>query len=251
MKTLSLLTLAAGAALVSTAATAQPPAPHGPPPGVTWHGGGNVTVRHHGGFHPGPGFPHRLRRGFVVHPFWFGPQFHINNWRTYGFADPGADGRWIRYYDDAYLIDRGGRVLDTREGLDWDEYGERWEMADGIPSYYGENDYRPGEADYTWAEQQGGWAQYGQYGYGAYGYGYPAYGYGYGYAYPIIIETTVTPAAYTEEVIEEVVEVRPRRHRRHVRRAPRPHCDCPAPRPARPTPPPAPPAPPPPAGERG
>lgn len=262
MKTFSLLMLAAGTALIPVAAAAQPAPRQGPPPGVTWQGG-NVTVRH-GGFHPGPGFPRRLHRGHVIHPHWFGPRFHINNWQMYGFADPGADGRWIRYYDDAYLIDRGGRVRESREGLDWDQYGERWDDEDGIPAYHGSNDYRPDEEDYAWAEAYGV-RRGGHDGYGppphAYDYGYGQGGYGYGYAYPaIIIETTTYPVTYTEEVIEEVVEVRRRPHRRAVRRAAhRPHCDCPAPRPAavhRPAPRPAPPAPrpappPPPAGERG
>ena len=94
--------------------------------------------------HPGRNFRgHRLQRGFVIPPFWFGPQFHINNWQVYGFADPGADGRWVRYYDDAYLIDRDGRVRDNRYGMDWDRYGEEWEVEDGIPAYRGRRDYRP------------------------------------------------------------------------------------------------------------
>src|SRR5690349_3694262 len=61
------------------------------------HGGGFV-----GGMHPGPNFRHhRLQRGFMVHPFWFGPQFHVQNWQLYGFGAPRRDQRWVRYYDDA------------------------------------------------------------------------------------------------------------------------------------------------------
>ncbi len=218
MKTLSLLSLAAGAALLPTMAVAQGPGARGGA-GVSWGGGmragggahmgggmrgGGVHVgggahmrtphtgpvpgggrwghsgaghagggqwggggqwRGHGGwgggvrmphFRPGRGFPHRLRRGGFIHPFWFGPQFYIQNWQGYGFADPGEDQRWVRYYDDAYLVDRGGRVVDSREGLDWDQYGERWETADGIPSYYGRNEYQPGAEDYAYVEEQGG-----------------------------------------------------------------------------------------------
>ncbi len=272
MRKLILLTLAAGAAF-PTAALAQVHHP-GPPPGHMVQGG--MTMHHGGrGMHPGPNFPHRrLHRGFVIHPFWFGPQFHIQNWQMYGFADPGRDRRWVRYYDDAYLIDGDGRVTDERYGLDWDEYGERWEMADGIPHYYGRGDYHPGDEDREWAERHrgrdhGGYDQGGGYahaggghGYGAappcggpapcgggYGYGAspchpapnPCGGYGYGYygwgvAYPIVIETTVWGGAtYYEEVTEEVVEVRERPRRRYHRPPP------PRPRP-RPRPP---------AGERG
>ena len=184
MKTLTFLSLAASAALLPTAAFAQAAGA-----GVSWQGGGmrgggnmqmgggmrgghvgGVQMRggmrggHFGGFgggvrmphfRPGRGFPHRLNRGAFIHPFWFGPQFFISNWQGYGFADPGPDRRWVRYYDDAYLVDQGGRVVDVREGLDWDQYGERWETSDGIPSYYGRNEFQPGEEDYAYVEEQG------------------------------------------------------------------------------------------------
>ena len=217
MKKLALLTLAAGAALVPAAALAQH---HGGGHGM--RGGGNVTVGHHGGgmMHHRGNFGHqRLQRGFFIHPFFFGPQFHVQNWQLYGFAAPPPQHRWVRHYDDAYLVDREGRVRDHRYGLDWDQYGERWEMADGIPSYYGRGDYRPDDEDYAWVERHGGrdrggydyeegYADRGGYGYGpppgpacpstphpcaghggygagygAYGAGYGAYGGGYGYGY--------------------------------------------------------------------
>jgi Ni/Co efflux regulator RcnB len=270
MRKMSLSLLAASIALSPSGALAQggPHGPHGPPPGTTWHGGGMRGPHMMG--HRGPmqgHFQHRLQRGFVVPPFWFGPQFQIGNWQMYGFADPGPDGRWIRYYDDAYLIDRDGRIRDSREGLDWDEYGEDWDMADGIPAYRGSRDYRPGERDYEWDEghhggpdghmehgemHHGGPAMPGPgYGYG-YGGGYGSTqvyggGYGYGmYAYPIVIETiTTSGGGYSEEVVEEYVSVRrhrPHRRARCVCQAPRPAPRAPAPRPARPRPP---------AGERG
>jgi Ni/Co efflux regulator RcnB len=254
MRKLSLSILAAGIALIPAGAFAQG-GPHGPRPGPApgMHRT-NVMVHHGGGMRAGHNFQRRLNRGFVVNPFWFGRQFHIGNWQSYGFVAPGPDQRWIRYYDDAYLIDRGGRVVDTRYGLDWDQYGEEWDMEDGIPAYRGSRDWRPDADDYEWAERDqhregrgphgrgphgpgphhGGDGGYG-YGYGQ-GYGHTqvyggGYGYGY-YAYPIVIETTVTTAAagYSEEVIEEYEEVR------HVRRPRRARCACPPPRrpPARP-----------------
>ena len=152
MRNLSLSFLAAGAAMLSSGALAQagPPAPppgHGMPGGMTMHRMGPM---------PGQNFQRRLQRGFVVPRFFWGPQFQINNWQMYGFADPGPDGRWIRYYDDAYLIDHDGRIRDSREGLDWDRYGEQWDMADGIPAYRGSRDYRPGREDEEWAEEHEG-----------------------------------------------------------------------------------------------
>lgn len=274
MRKLSLSILAASVALLPSGAFAQagPPAPTA---GQNMHGGGGMRgggmmMQHGGGswrggsWHGGTMRPpmgarghfRHMQRGFIVPQFWWGPQFQINNWQTYGFADPGADGRWIRYYDDAYLIDHDGRIRDSREGLDWDRYGEEWDMADGIPAYRGSRDYRPGDEDYAYAEGQEGHSEHMRqgemhmrhggpagpgYGYGStqvYGGGY---GYGF-YAYPIVIETVTTSGgaqAYSEEVIEEYVQVR-RAHRA------RPRCQCRPP--VRRAPPPRPR---PPAGERG
>ncbi|HST35200.1 MAG TPA: RcnB family protein [Allosphingosinicella sp.] len=267
MRTLTLSILAASIALIPASALAEQHRGGGqgprPPAGGQWHGGGNM----HGGqwrggswqnFRPGRNFQRHIGRGFSVHPFWFGSQFYVNDWQGYGFADPGPDQRWIRYYDDAYLIDRGGRVVDQREDFDWDRHGDDWEDDDGVPMRRGHRGRRHGDEDYEWFQMQdgradGGW-DYSQYGHGGPngppppGYGYGGYGYGYGYyAYPIVIETTTTYGqSYSEEVVEEYVEVR--RPRRHVRscqcarpRAPAPRPRAPAPRP-RPRPP---------AGERG
>jgi hypothetical protein len=267
MRMLSLYILTAGAALTATGALAAD-GPGGPPPGATWHGpppmagmpmhgpnGPNVMIRQGGGpgpmrmMHGGPGpmghggmrFPHRVQRGFVIPPFFFGQQFYLNDWQSYGFSDPGPDQRWIRYYDDAYLIDRGGRVVDTREDMDWQRYGDDWDDDDGIPArrerharHDRDDDRGDGHGDGRWEERGGGGYAYG----GGYGYGY--------YAYPIVIETVTTSGgtSYVEEVTEEYVSVR-RPHRVH-RRA---RCSCAAPAP-RPAPRPAPPRRPPP-GERG
>jgi Ni/Co efflux regulator RcnB len=194
------------------------------------------------------GVPHRLERGGMVNPYWMGPQFGISNWQAYGFADPGPGRRWIRYYDDAYLIDGTGRVVDTRGGLDWDQYGEQWDMVNGIPAYRGSRDFHPGAQDYAYYAAHGSAAM--PYGYGAampagygygQGYGYTQVyggGYGYGaYAYPIVIETVSMSAAsagYTEVITEEYQTVHRRAHRR-------PRCVCRRPAPPRRPPP----------GERG
>jgi hypothetical protein len=260
MRKLSLAILAASVALLPTGASAQAGPP---PPGGGMHGGmhGGMMM-HHMGPMMGQHFQHRLQRGFIVPQFWWGPQFQVNNWQMYGFADPGPDGRWIRYYDDAYLIDHEGRIRDSREGLDWDRYGEQWDMADGIPAYHGSRDYRPDDRDYAYAEEQGdrdGHMRHEEMrmrhggppmgpppGYGGYTQVYGG-GYGYGaYAYPIVIETVTAGAAaqtYSETVTEEYVQVRRAHHRA------RPRCTCQAPRPPVHRAPP--PRPRPPAGERG
>ncbi|HYD14474.1 MAG TPA: RcnB family protein [Allosphingosinicella sp.] len=235
-----------------------------------FRGGGHVRGGHNFGFHrwgrhPGRNFRHhRLRRGGNIHFFWFAPQFHIGNWQAYGFYAPGDDQRWVRYYDDAYLIDAHGRVIDERYGVNWNRYGEEWEEHDGVPGYRGrwrESSDEEGYAEDYASEDHG--EDYGEEGgdmrehhvemrgHGGMmpppGYGPPppgtrvyggGYGYGY-YAYPIVIETVTTTGSsgYTEEIVEEYVETRQRRRARR----PRARCACsrPAPRPVirRPAPP--------------
>lgn len=280
MRKLSFSILAAGTALIAAPSFAQGGPHPGPPPGHSWRGGGggggmvgmpghgpNVQVRmRHGGpgMHPGPGFRHqRLQRGFFIHPFWFGSQFQIGNWQAYGFSNPG-DGQWVRYYDDAYLIGRDGRVMDTRYGMDWDSYDDEWEMDGDIPMHRGHGEWAEGDEDDDGGDLHGTDGDHRRHrghheghgggmmamdgsGYGySQGYSYGG-GYGYGaYAYPIVIETiTTTGGGYSEEVVEEYVEVR---HRARAHRRARCVCAAPRPAPRRPAPRPRPR---PPAGERG
>ncbi|HEX4737369.1 MAG TPA: RcnB family protein [Allosphingosinicella sp.] len=186
----------------------------------------------------------RIDRGGVVPQRWWGPDVQVRSWQTYGFPQPFQGGRWIRYYDDALLIDGDGRVHDSRQGWDWDRYGERWGAdGDGVPVYVGNGDFQPRGRDYEWAEhydrremdarqrvQQRVYVQHAPmapmgpppappgYG-GGYGYGAPYMGYG-----PVLVtETTVTEAPVVEQrtiVTYETVRV-PVRHRHHVRR-----CTC-------------------------
>ena len=222
-------------------------------------GGGNWRF-HRWGPRPGHDFRYsRLRRGGFINGYWFAPQFYIGNWQSYGFSAPGDDQRWVRYYDDAYLVDGDGRVMDSRYGVRWDRYGEDWDDQDGIPGYRGEwRDYDESE----YAEDEGGEGEdYAEMredmrggemrgemhggmrgdmrrhhgprgpmmpppGYGAGGQTnvYGGYG-GYGmYAYPIVIETVTTTGSsgYVEEVTEEYVETT---HRRRAHR-PRPRARC-------------------------
>ena len=73
---------------------------------------------------PAPAAARRLRPPLLVRP-----AILHQNWQGYGFADPGEDRRWVRYYDDAYLVDRGGRVVDCprgpRLGSIWRALGDR------------------------------------------------------------------------------------------------------------------------------
>ena len=245
MKRIKMISLAA--ALVPVSAAAHPgaapqpqmhvrvPAPgahaptarphHGPVRfGMRRTPGGNQhferrIIRHHG-INAFPGY-RRFDRGFILPQSWWGPQYHIGNWGMYGLPQPMHGGRWVRYYDDALLIDGNGRVHDGRWGMKWDEWDREWAYDDrGVPVYVGNGDFHPGAEDYAVVEGQGGaYANgYGHHGYGHQGYGYGAYGQqGYGYAYPgcacgygsgmVVTETTVTtaPTVVAETVYEDVV----------------------------------------------
>ena len=235
------------------------PMGHGPMPHPQMRREMHSGMGHHG---PGRSFT-RIRRGGFVPGFWTGPQFMVRNWSLHGFPQPFAGGRWIRYYDDALLIDRSGRVHDGRYGWDWDRHGDRWGYRDGIPVYVGDGDYEPEERDYEWAES---WDERGPD--RVYGHGgpppphcrapcsrpypgpppHPGYGYGYGYGYggcgcgPVVVTETITttaPVVESRTYYEYVTEyAKPRKtYRKPVRRVK-----------ARPAPPrPAPPRP----GERG
>lgn len=249
MTKLKLIALAASAALLPmTAAAAEDQAGAGAA-GHSWQErgsrGGPVAVQmhrqgremRHGTPHQGRRFQHirRIDRGGMVPHFWWGPQFVVHNWQNYGFSQPMHGGRWIRYYDDALLIDRNGRVHDGRYGQDWDRYGDRWGERDGIPVYVGDGDFEPEEEDYEWAErwergegERADMRRHGRpqpaYGHGqAYGHGYgQTYGYGCGCGTVTITETTTTTAPVMEQVTYyeyEEVRAAPRK-KRVIRRAP-------------------------------
>jgi len=187
---------------------------HPPSMGHGWTGGGHRNMSWQ-----------RIDRGGHVPRNWWGSRFRIRNWNSYGFPQPWGGGQWIRYYDDALLIDRSGRVLDGRYGYDWNRYGGNWAYGDdGVPyaddGAYGDygddgagygDDYADGDEDYgppppPRCERMCG---------------APAvrgYGYGYGYGPVVVTTTTVTEAPVVEtrttyETVVERVRVAPR-HRR-------------------------------------
>lgn len=55
--------------------------------------------------------------------FFVSPTFFVTDWYRYGLAEPGHGRNWVRYYDDAVLIDERGYVYDTAPDLDWEGYG--------------------------------------------------------------------------------------------------------------------------------
>lgn len=125
--------------------------------GMHWNGGtrwnGN-SGSHWGGrtWHPGhrwTGSWARFRRpfvGFVLPPFWLGSSYAINDYWNYGLDEPPYGYSWSRYYDDAVLVDRDGRVHDF-VSPEWDDaYAE-----DGIDYSH---DVSPSDVDYFDGDDQ-------------------------------------------------------------------------------------------------
>ncbi len=55
--------------------------------------------------------------GYQLPRDWMGPTHFISDWRSYGLTRPAAGYGWSRYYDDAVLTDRWGRVYDWRRDV--------------------------------------------------------------------------------------------------------------------------------------
>lgn len=79
----------------------------------------------------------RPYRGYVLPSYWISPSFYVGNWSTYGFAAPSAGYGWSRYYDDAVLTDRYGRVVDYVPNYNWDRNAARSRSYDDANYDYG------------------------------------------------------------------------------------------------------------------
>jgi Ni/Co efflux regulator RcnB len=204
----------------------------------------------------------RFGRGHIVPPHFRNRQFFVHNWQSFGWPAPMPGGQWIRYYDDALLIDGHGRVMDSRYGWDWDRrggyraYDDRGHDESYDEDYAGHDDY--GRDDHGYEDDWGDCRSdcgpvrhvpppppHPGYGHG-YGSGY-SYGYGAGCACgPVVVTETITttaPVMETHTYYETVTEHRaaPRRHYRKpavrhyskpvVRRSVKPAYRAPAPRP--------------------
>jgi len=103
--------------------------------GGAWQARGGNWQRWHGG--------QRFQRGVFLPSFWVSPRFFVTDWYGYGLGRPGYDQNWVRYYDDAYLIDRRGMVYDSVYDIDWDHdgYGPAPEYGGGYDEDYGDLAY--------------------------------------------------------------------------------------------------------------
>lgn len=101
--------------------------------------GGQVGGRWIGGVRAPGGWNayRRPGRGFRLPGYWVSPGFYIGNFGAYGLSTPPYGYNWSRYYDDAVLIDRRGRVRDWVGGVDWNGYSDGYDVgfANDISGY--------------------------------------------------------------------------------------------------------------------
>ena len=113
------------------------------------HVGGpkNWGPRHNGRWHHGyraPGGWGAYRRpfiGFALPSYWVNPAFYLSNYGAYGFSRPSVGYGWSRYYNDAVLTDRYGRVQDTVPNVQWDRY-DRYDNVESGEDYSDSYGYR-------------------------------------------------------------------------------------------------------------
>ena len=69
----------------------------------------------------GRGDAFAYRRGGRLPAIFVSPRYAVPDWEGYRLAPPGPGRRWVRYYDDAVLIDGRGRVVDAVPAVGWDD----------------------------------------------------------------------------------------------------------------------------------
>lgn len=117
--------------------------------GDGWRGTGRW---HAGSFHRGT----RFFVGGFLPTYFLAPRYYITNYPAYGLGRPSYGYRWVRYYDDAYLVDDRGYIQDYRYDVPYPEgeyaegsydheepyYDERYEDDRYDDHYYADREYR-------------------------------------------------------------------------------------------------------------
>ncbi len=67
----------------------------------------------------GRGADYRYRRGGRLPAAFTSPAYGVSDWAGYGLTPPPAGATWVRYYDDAVLIDAEGTVIDAAPDIGW------------------------------------------------------------------------------------------------------------------------------------
>ncbi len=109
----------------------------GPIAGGRW--GTKIGGRWHAGMQAPGGWSAYRRpvRGWTLPSYWMGGSYFLSDWTNWGLTSPPHGYFWVRYYDDAVLVDRGGRVWDSVRGVDWDRGagGDAYAYADDGYAY--------------------------------------------------------------------------------------------------------------------
>jgi Ni/Co efflux regulator RcnB len=187
----------------------------------------------------------RMGRGGHLPAYWMGGGFRIPDYLSWGLAAPPAGYFWVRYYDDAVLVDERGDVWDSVSGIAWADADAWADSGAGYSSSYSysnatvgagyrqpiqpvdPNDYYgysggsvppAGAIGAPPAVQVQGYYGSGQayYGGGSYQAGTAYYGAPVGSTVIITMPAATTTTTITEEVIEEVATTTT-----YVRSAPR------------------------------
>jgi hypothetical protein len=107
---------------VPTLALQPPPAVHRP---VPVHSGERrfFAPRPRGWVWGGPGWWGGSYQppmpGYILPSYWLSPTYVVPDWDAYGFGEPGYGRRWVRYYDDAVLVDGRGMIYDSISDVPW------------------------------------------------------------------------------------------------------------------------------------
>ncbi len=153
-----------------------------------WAGGDRDYGRYPHGYNvqiiPGNYAYRHFSHGGTVPPLWRDDRFYVREWFAFGLTEPAFGYRWIRYYNDALLINVStGAVAEVMPDIDWG----RAYMA---PAAYG-----PG------------------YGYGP-PWGWSGYHYGWVMPASMVVMTPVTKTVVTEEYVPSPKHWRASRHHR-------------------------------------
>lgn len=127
------------------------------------HWGPRVQGRWHAGWRAPGGWAGYRRPviGYVLPSYWISPSYRVGNYAAYGLPAPVAGYGWSRYYDDAVMIDRDGRVRDHRSGVAWDRddrrapfYGTDYDDDVTMPDAPPPHEYE-GRWTGTWRDEKG------------------------------------------------------------------------------------------------
>jgi Ni/Co efflux regulator RcnB len=99
--------------------------------------GGQINGRWYAGAQAPGGWNNyrRMGRGGHLPNYWMGGGFRIPDYLSWGLAAPPYGYFWVRYYDDAVLVDDRGDVWDSVDGIGWgDADAGAWSDSSGAYS---------------------------------------------------------------------------------------------------------------------